>query len=99
MPRKTTSRVEGTVFLNRFENKASALSKTPLAPPFEDVPISHWGIQDVLKAKEEGLLNYLKNHYFLPDQGMTRAELAEVLFRTNYVKHKIEDAGLDLNND
>lgn len=92
-PRKAASRIETAVLLSRFE----ALP-TPEAgeedEPFADVPYQHWGISEVLAAKEDGLFDYIKGTDFSPDQGLTRAELAAVLFRTRYAQQKMVAAGL-----
>jgi hypothetical protein len=92
-PRKAASRIETAVLFSRFE----ALP-TPEAiveeEPFEDVPCQHWGIGEVLAAKEDGLFDYIKGTDFRPDQGLTRAELAATLYRTRYARQKMAAAGL-----
>ena len=46
------------------------------------------------KAKEKGILDYLKDKSFEPKKNMSRAESAEMISRTTLAKQKI-DAMLD----
>lgn len=59
----------------------------PVDPPidepdgFADVKESSWYYQPVTEAVESGLLRGMSERYFMPDEPMTRAMLATVLYR------------------
>lgn len=89
-PRQPTSRLEGVLFTTRFASLKPTLKKV-LESPFLDLSPSHWGIKDVLAAADEKIIqNYLAQEDFCPNQSITRAELADLLFHTSEVKQKIK---------
>jgi hypothetical protein len=85
-PRNNTTRAEAATFLARFDKLKL---KTTKEQPFPDLSTAHWAIREVLAAKEEGLLDYLKDNPFQPAQSLTRAELAEVLYRTKLIRERV----------
>lgn len=54
--------------------------------PFPDVKPGHWAAPYILAARNAGLLKYLQGKDFEPNRELTRAEAAEILYRTNFVK-------------
>lgn len=91
-PRKATSRAEGVTFISRF---AKPTLKDVLRSPYPDLPLSHWAIKEILAAKEADLLKFLRHKPFRPSQQLTRAEFADLIYRTKYAKEKIKEAGLE----
>ncbi|MFA6431131.1 MAG: S-layer homology domain-containing protein, partial [Candidatus Margulisiibacteriota bacterium] len=89
-PRNTTSRAEGITFLTRFDGLALSL-KDVLSAPYSDVPLHHWALREILAAKDNQYLNYIKGEKLGPKQILTRAELAEMLYRTDFTKTKLND--------
>jgi hypothetical protein len=87
-PRNNTTRAEGITFLARFEGLKMTAEAS--GQPFKDVKNSHWAFREILSAKEDSLLSYLTGQSFKPAQSLTRAELAEILFRTKSVKTKLQ---------
>jgi len=49
------------------------------AAPYEDVRQEDWYYRDVARAKELGLLSFVKGKSFMPDQPLTREEMAGML--------------------
>lgn len=78
-PNGLVSRAEGVAVIARF---ARLPEPTVLETPFADVPGRHWAYKEITAAKQAGLLNYLENKTFEPDRKLTRAEVAEILYRT-----------------
>ena len=88
-PRSAADRAEGITFLARFDDLKLKEYWEIEQQPFPDLPLEHWSIGAVLAAKEDDLLNFLKNKPFLPAKNLTRAELAETLYRTKFSKEEL----------
>jgi hypothetical protein len=58
---------------------------------FVDVNARHWVAPILAGAYRAGLLQYLKNEPFKPNQKLTRAEAVEMLYRTAPVTDLIEE--------
>jgi len=86
-PDKKLTRLEGTVILSRFTEATAPENLTK--DPFIDVPVKHWAAKDVSAAQNFGLIDYLTGKKFEPDKELTRAEVAELLSKTNCGKEKI----------
>ena len=50
-------------------------------PTFPDVPTSHWAYQEIKEVTSKGLLQGFPDGEFKPNQPVTRAELAVILYR------------------
>lgn len=85
-PRNSTTRAEGVTFISRFDGLE--LKNVSLLP-FPDVNKTHWAIREILAAKEEGLLEYLSGKDFSGNSELSRGELAELLYRTNFAKKRL----------
>lgn len=81
-PSANINRAEGVVILSRF----AGIAPVSYTNEFEDVPPSHWAADKIASAKAEGLLDYMAGMPFRPNQLMTRAEVAEILYRTKEIK-------------
>ncbi|MFA5114113.1 MAG: S-layer homology domain-containing protein [Candidatus Margulisiibacteriota bacterium] len=91
-PNGKISRAEGVTIIARFADLSIAGGKL-IEAPYPDLPGRHWSVLDVMAAKEGGILNYLSGQNFEPNRNLTRAEVAEMLYRTKPVKQTL------LNND
>ena len=87
-PNGLISRAEGVVMLARFANLPESRL---LEVPFTDVPGRHWAVKEISAAKEGGLLQYLAGKPFELNRQLTRAEVAEMLSKTSYLKPKVDD--------
>ena len=83
------SRAEGVVIIARFA-ELSPPGEVILSP-FSDMPQGHWATPNVYIATEAGLLEYLSGKNFEPRRELTRAEVAEILSKTPWVKEKIRE--------
>lgn len=86
-PNGQITRAEGVAMIVRYD-------RIPLGRvyevPYSDVPGRHWAIAEITAAKEAGLLQYLGERSFTPNQVLSRGEVAEILYRTNSVKGEIQ---------
>ena len=76
-PRRTVSRVE----LLKFAFKAYAVPVSASDPAFGDVPLNHWGRGYIATAYANGWVSGYGNGDFGPDNPVTRAEAAKILFK------------------
>ena len=53
---------------------------------FRDVTQEMWSYQSIQNMAKNGILKGYENHFFRPKQDMTRAEVATLLMRSDYVK-------------
>ncbi|RAV19440.1 cadherin-like beta sandwich domain-containing protein [Paenibacillus contaminans] len=75
-PDRAVTRAEFTAMLVRALSRGT--SPDPAAP-YEDVRQEDWYYRDVARAKELGLLGFVKGKSFMPDQPLTREEMAGML--------------------
>ncbi|OGC23137.1 hypothetical protein A2291_00450 [candidate division WOR-1 bacterium RIFOXYB2_FULL_42_35] len=88
-PGYNVNRVEGVTILARF---AQLDLKQPIRElSFPDLPGRHWALREVNAAKSAGLLKYLEDQDFKPAQNLTRAEVVEMLAKTEFSKKKLAD--------
>jgi hypothetical protein len=76
-PDKAVTRAEFAAMLVRALGRGTSTDTT--AAPYDDVKSGAWYFGEVSKAKEFGLLGFVKGKSFMPDQPLTREEMASVL--------------------
>lgn len=72
--------VNGLVNIFNFKKKEPSKSIQPEAP-FADVPSDYWAAEAIRYVKENGLMIGSGDGTFKPNEVVTRAQLAEVLYR------------------
>ncbi|MBN2057473.1 MAG: S-layer homology domain-containing protein [Candidatus Saganbacteria bacterium] len=87
-PNNPVTRAEGVSMIARF---ADLPEPRNVEVPFSDVPGRYWAANDIIRAKQAGILNYLTGALFEPQQPLTRAEVAEMLSRTPPLNAKVEE--------
>ncbi len=85
-PRRPTSRAEAVVFAMRFSGQGLSEATETL---YEDMAEYHWGINEILTAKQENIINYITTNHFVPDAELTRGELAYILYQLPSIKAKL----------
>jgi hypothetical protein len=85
-PEKILNRAEGIVMLTRF---AKIAGREGIA--FPDLNTGFWANKAIMGAKEAGLLKYLDGKKFEVDHYFSRAEAAEVLYRTRDIQRRVND--------
>lgn len=75
-PNKTVTRAEFTAMLVRALGRGNTTGSTT---PYDDVKPDAWYFEEVAEAKELGLLDFVKGNSFLPEQPLTREEMASML--------------------
>jgi len=89
LPDKLVTRSEGLITLMRFESikPIKGLSRDP----YPDVKKFHWAAGSIAAAKKRGYLDYLPaDGIFDGNKDLTRAELAEMLSKTEYGRKRIK---------
>ncbi|MCX5750099.1 MAG: S-layer homology domain-containing protein [Candidatus Saganbacteria bacterium] len=81
-PENGISRAEAVMLLTRFDGMALKDGVSP----FADITSKHWAAPAIAAAKDAGILDYLAGKKFEPNKLVTRAEISEMLSKTNYVK-------------
>jgi len=89
LPWKKMTRAEAVVVISKFAGLSEPASLAD--NPFPDVNKRHWAARSISIAKTSGLLEYLSVKNFEPDTVLTRAEAAEILSKTTFVKDKIRE--------
>lgn len=88
-PDKLVDRTEAVVTITRLE--AIQPPKEVERSPYPDVSSHHWAAGVISIAKEKGYLDYLpSNKNFEMNKLITRAELAEMLSKTEYGRKRIK---------
>ena len=87
-PKKPITRAEGVTVLTRFAEIEQA--RVVDLVPFPDLKEDYWANQYISKAKAVGMLDYLVKQNFDPNTAFTRAEAAEVLYRTPIIQKKVD---------
>jgi len=87
-PNGKITRAEGVVIISRF---LGLNSPKVLETPFSDVPGRHWAAKEIMSAKQAGLLQYISGNFEMKKK-LTRAEVVEILSKTDLVKPMIDEA-------
>lgn len=88
-PNNPVDRVEGISVATRFDNN---FMERPTTDPYADLSKDHWASGSVDAAKQKGQLDSISSgDRFQPKQGLTRAEAADILSKTDFGKYKIDD--------
>ena len=88
-PNKGATRAEAVAALVRFDN--TALPGDLKAGPFPDMTAREWASKYVAAAKDAGMLGYLQGQDFEPQKSITRAEVADILAKTQFGQAKINE--------
>ncbi|MGG4146743.1 Ig-like domain-containing protein [Paenibacillus algorifonticola] len=75
-PNRTVTRAEFTAMLVRSLGRGTSTGSTL---SYDDVKSGAWYFDEITKAKELGLLNFVQGNSFMPDQPLTREEMASML--------------------
>jgi len=86
-PNRLINRAEAVTVIARF---AALPPARPNEAPYTDVPGRYWAVGSVLAAKEAGLLDFIKNGYFFPNDNASRSEIAYMLAKTSSVEASIK---------
>ncbi len=84
---KRINRAEGVTIATRFD---ADYIVDPDEKPFADVSKEHWAAPYVETSKQKGLISYISSERFAPKEGLTRAEAAEIIAKTDYGSRMIE---------
>ncbi|NEW08016.1 glycoside hydrolase [Paenibacillus sp. SYP-B3998] len=79
-PDAALTRAEAATIMVRALGLSSTVSAMT-ADGYADVPASHWAWQDIMLAKQNGLIQGISDSRFAPDQIMTREQMAALLAR------------------
>lgn len=88
-PAKAVSRAEGVAIYARFADLK--MPETLVTGPYTDVPGRHWAAQSIAAARSAGMLPFVTEETFMPNKGLTRGEVAEILANTPFGIQKIKD--------
>ncbi|WP_317979150.1 InlB B-repeat-containing protein [Paenibacillus glycanilyticus] len=95
-PNRSVTRAEFTAMLMRALGRGAIASS---AAPFEDVQSGKWYSAEVTAAKELGLLDFVTGSRFMPDQALTREEMASMLAAVVELEQfKVDSKSIDLNH-
>lgn len=75
-PNRTVTRAEFTAMLVRSLGRGTSTGSTS---PYDDEKSGAWYFDEITKAKELGLFNFVNGNSFKPDQPLTREEMASML--------------------
>jgi hypothetical protein len=75
-PNRIVTRAEFTAMLVRSLGRGTSTGSTL---SYDDVKSGAWYFDEITKAKELGLLNFVQGNSFKPDQPLTREEMASML--------------------
>ncbi|UUZ83804.1 S-layer homology domain-containing protein [Paenibacillus sp. P26] len=76
-PDKSVTRAEFTAMLVRALGGVTSAAGNTVT--YDDVKSGSWYFDDIAKAKEIGLLGFVHGNSFMPDQPLTRQEMASML--------------------
>lgn len=77
-PNQTVTRAEFAAMLVRLLGQGAPSGSTS---PYVDVKSGVWYFEEITKAKELGLLEFVRDESFKPDRALTREEMASMLAR------------------
>lgn len=81
------NRAENAMVAARFDAEYIV---DPDDKPYVDVSKKHWAAGNIEALKEKGILDYISTERFAPKSGLTRAEAAEIISKTDYGTSMIE---------
>jgi len=95
-PNKILSRAEAITIMARFaklpiEGTLSEKSSIEVVSTFKDLKLNFWANKYIHPAHKAGLLKYLEGKDFNHKKTFTRAEAAEVFFRTKEIQKRINE--------
>lgn len=85
-PKRVLTRAEGVTILARY---SGLIGENITKPPFADLKEGYWANKYIAPAKAAGLLKYLDGKDFEPNRPFSRAEAAEVLYRTPKIQKRV----------
>ncbi len=88
-PKGTLTRAEGIAIIVRAARLPEVSAQDTLR--YQDIKENYWARKYILQAQVYGLIDFHKEKEFLPNQHLTRAEAAEILYRTKFIQEKVED--------
>jgi N-acetylmuramoyl-L-alanine amidase len=80
-PNQAITRGEVAYLFNRLLQMTSPTAQSAYKAYFDDVPKSLWSASAIVTLKEKGIINGISDTSFMPDQTMSRAEIAALLDR------------------
>ena len=86
-PYRFASRIEGLVMTVRAA--MIGLSRVD-ERPYQDISARHWGIKEVMSAKENDLLSFTLENFY-PAETISRAEISSIIARLKIVREKIAE--------
>ena len=86
-PNWPVKRAESVVVLSRFDLFPQITSSNI---PYLDILPDHWAAGQIIIAKKRGMLDFVIGDFFMPQKELTRAEIAAMLYQTNFIKRKID---------
>ncbi|MFH1683736.1 MAG: S-layer homology domain-containing protein [Candidatus Margulisiibacteriota bacterium] len=87
-PNGLVTRAEGVAMISAFAGlTGSKISEVP----YSDVPGRHWAIKEIIKARDAGILRYIKGKIFEPNKRLTRTEVAEMISKSPNIYPKVKN--------
>ncbi|WP_282154521.1 S-layer homology domain-containing protein [Cytobacillus gottheilii] len=77
-PEAAVKRSEMAAMLARNLPEDTELSKVS---NYKDIPVSYWGYEDIMKAKQSGIMTGYSDHTFNSQGEVTRAQMATIAYR------------------
>jgi hypothetical protein len=87
-PNQKITRAEAAVVFSKFSGLYVKEKVTQQVYP--DVKKAHWASPAIAASKQEGFFEYLGEKDFEPDADLSRAEAAEILSKTPFIREKIK---------
>ena len=85
-PKDLITRVEGIAMISRF----AGIREQAYTDQFMDLSAAHWSAKIVAGAYQAGILKYLEGKPLISNRFLSRAEVVEMLQRTDYVKSLLQ---------
>ncbi len=80
-PLETTTKAHAASFIVRAKYNLDQWDIKSEQPYFNDVPNTHWGFRPIQKLEEDQAAIDCGENNFCPDNGITRAEVASMLYK------------------
>lgn len=78
-PLNAVTRAQAAVLTTRLVHGAGFTPPTPTAPPFPDVPVTHWAASWIAQGVADELFAGFPDGNFYPQNSLTRAQIAVLL--------------------